>query len=122
MRKIECLSVSAFCCFAQLSRSSVSRSLATAEAEVITRQKKKAHEVCFYSILPLGVVAMSVPSGRFSSIHRTLTSICLFPCCLFLLQKLLAGIKAKKAAKFTADKEALVQKLKSEQAAAPAAL
>jgi hypothetical protein len=38
------------------------------------------------------------------------------------LQNLLASIKAKKAAKFTADKEALVQKLKSEQAAAPAAL
>jgi hypothetical protein len=37
-------------------------------------------------------------------------------------QNLLAKINAKKSAKFTADKEAMVKKLKAEQAAAPAAL
>jgi hypothetical protein len=58
-------------------------------------------------------------------VNSSQTLVNLFLCfrvACFRLQNLLAGIKAKKAAKFTADKEALVQKLKSEQAAAPAAL
>ena len=41
---------------------------------------------------------------------------------VFRAQNLLAKIKAKKDAKFTADKEAMVKKLQAEQAAAPAAL